>query len=270
MYKSFMTVAFTVIFGLTTVITSASMLTITDMDMHPSDWGVISKFNSVTIAAGQPIANKPSLTVSTSGQLWAAIYKTSPVWNPNLLGEITTIEASADFVINSGITFSPVLVQGNNVYAPPGIPPYFIEPQNFGVPQGLSWNLPISLFGREVGNGPDRPDFAAGAAPIAFAIAARRDPSFGGTYRFGNVQFKITGRLPGDFNGNDTVNAADYVMWRKNDGRQGGYDSWRTNFGRTVPAAGADISSTIPEPTVFTFLVLTAASGIFWRIHASE
>ena len=40
--------------------------------------------------------------------------------------------------------------------------------------------------------------------------------------------------LPGDFNNNGTVDAADYVVWRKTDGTPADYNTWRTNFGQTV------------------------------------
>jgi hypothetical protein len=33
--------------------------------------------------------------------------------------------------------------------------------------------------------------------------------------------------LPGDYDQNGTVDAADYVVWRKVDGTQTGYDTWR-------------------------------------------
>ena len=39
---------------------------------------------------------------------------------------------------------------------------------------------------------------------------------------------------PGDHNGDGTVDAADYVAWRKNDGTQTGYDVWRAHFGETA------------------------------------
>ena len=37
--------------------------------------------------------------------------------------------------------------------------------------------------------------------------------------------------LAGDYNKNGTVDAADYVVWRKNDGPSQGYDTWRAHFG---------------------------------------
>ncbi len=39
--------------------------------------------------------------------------------------------------------------------------------------------------------------------------------------------------LEGDFNNDGTVDAADYVVWRKTDGGTEGYDDWVENFGRT-------------------------------------
>ncbi len=55
--------------------------------------------------------------------------------------------------------------------------------------------------------------------------------------------------LPGDFNGDGSVDAADYVVWRKNNGTQEGYDSWRTNFGRTSGSgSGALADVAVPEP----------------------
>src|SRR5262249_23510179 len=43
--------------------------------------------------------------------------------------------------------------------------------------------------------------------------------------------------VTGDFNGDGVVDAADYVLWRKANGTQDGYNSWRTHFGE-VPSAG--------------------------------
>jgi hypothetical protein len=52
--------------------------------------------------------------------------------------------------------------------------------------------------------------------------------------------------IPGDYNGDGAVNAADYVVWRKTDGSQAGYDTWRTNFGRTS-GSGSTLGA-VPEP----------------------
>jgi hypothetical protein len=78
--------------------------------------------------------------------------------------------------------------------------------------------------------------------------------------------------IPGDFNHDDTVDARDYITWRKTDGSQAGYDLWRTNFGRAagngsadLPAGGAPSPSlgAVPEPAMLV-LVCVAAAVIFF------
>jgi hypothetical protein len=50
---------------------------------------------------------------------------------------------------------------------------------------------------------------------------------------------------PGDFNSDGSVNAADYVVWRKTDGTQQGFNEWRANFGTT---SGSGSLASVPEP----------------------
>ena len=68
--------------------------------------------------------------------------------------------------------------------------------------------------------------------------------------------------LPGDYNGNGTVDAADYVVWRKGLGTtftQSDYDVWRTNFGRSA-GSGTTAAAAIPEPSsLWLFLAGTLA-----------
>jgi predicted dienelactone hydrolase len=82
----------------------------------------------------------------------------------------------------------------------------------------------------------------------------------------------------GDFNQDGTVDAADYVVWRKGLGTtytQADYDVWRANFGR-APSAGWSIGSggalpsaeplpiAVPEPVAWVML-LTGTLTIFSR-----
>jgi hypothetical protein len=55
--------------------------------------------------------------------------------------------------------------------------------------------------------------------------------------------------MPGDYNQDGAVDAADYVVWRKNDGTPAGYDMWRANFGATaaVDAASGAASTRLVE-----------------------
>jgi hypothetical protein len=69
----------------------------------------------------------------------------------------------------------------------------------------------------------------------------------------------IATSLAGDFNGDGKVDAADYVVWRKTDGSQDGYNAWRTNFGRTSGSAAGQVAAAVPEPGA----LLLAAFGLF-------
>jgi hypothetical protein len=65
--------------------------------------------------------------------------------------------------------------------------------------------------------------------------------------------------LPGDFNSDNVVDAADYVVWRKNPsafgGDPAGYNTWRSNFGRTSGSGLAASANPVPEPAGITLCV---------------
>jgi formylglycine-generating enzyme required for sulfatase activity len=71
---------------------------------------------------------------------------------------------------------------------------------------------------------------------------------------------------PGDFNQDGTIDAADYVVWRKGLGRtysQADYDPWRSHFGRTA-ANGSSVnrsatSPAVPEPWGLVLVALSCA-----------
>jgi hypothetical protein len=66
--------------------------------------------------------------------------------------------------------------------------------------------------------------------------------------------------LPGDFNYDGKVDAADYVVWRKTGGNQASYTEWQSNFGHTSSgaASGQALSNggAIPEPASAALLLL--------------
>lgn len=91
--------------------------------------------------------------------------------------------------------------------------------------------------------------------------------------------------IAGDFNGDGTVGAADYVVWRNSEGLSGlvlpadadgdgtvgqaDYDRWRANFGLTAAAVNAARGSTIPEPAAAVLLLLGLSLAPL-RYHAPK
>ena len=74
--------------------------------------------------------------------------------------------------------------------------------------------------------------------------------------------------LMGDYNQNGTVDAADYVLWRKNPGGfpADAYATWRSHFGQP-PGSGAGVSAntTVPEPATLVLLMFAAAGWCLRR-----
>lgn len=72
----------------------------------------------------------------------------------------------------------------------------------------------------------------------------------------GTVHFRlpenISVGLVGDFNHDGTVDAADYVVWRKNNGGPGDYATWRANFGMTSPGGGSGALALAGSPATGT------------------
>jgi hypothetical protein len=63
--------------------------------------------------------------------------------------------------------------------------------------------------------------------------------------------------LPGDYNFDGKVDAADYVVWRKTDGTPAGDNEWRTHFGQTAnDGSGANANAAIPEPSTVALLLI--------------
>ena len=119
----------------------------------------------------------------------------------------------------------------------------------------------------------------AGFVPTGITIYLNKngrfgDPTFAWTVYIDNVR---VGRTPagvlGDYNGNGTVDAADYVLWRNggallNEVADVGtvspadYTEWRARFGNT---SGSGAVAAIPEPTGLCLLLSIAVVAIFPR-----
>lgn len=71
----------------------------------------------------------------------------------------------------------------------------------------------------------------------------------------------VDASLPGDFNDDGRVDAADYTLWRDGLGtmyNQSHYTEWKTHFGQTAGSA-ASATTSVPEPAG----IILALSGLF-------
>jgi hypothetical protein len=96
----------------------------------------------------------------------------------------------------------------------------------------------------------------------------------GGLYSNFVTLTAATATLPGDWNQDGKVDAADYVVWRKDPVGHGevpgGYNTWRANFGNTLSGNGSTVGASVsltsvPEPAVCALLSIAAIFAMFRR-----
>jgi hypothetical protein len=130
-----------------------------------------------------------------------------------------------------------------------------------------------------------QPGFAPGITGRVFTSVPALPTQFGHaeTATFGELAIRtnfVSDGIPGDYNLDDKVDAADYVVWRKGglsaaDGDGDGvfnndpddYDEWREHFGETpsVPGGSNQLTTAVPEPSSFVLLLVTGMLGSFTR-----
>jgi hypothetical protein len=114
--------------------------------------------------------------------------------------------------------------------------------------------------------------FNFNAVGMQFGATGSNAPDFA---VFFNVTVAVF--VPGDFNIDGAVDAADHVAWRKGVGiapTEDNYNLWRTNFGRTSGGGGSGVaigsaSSAVPEPDIIALALLELA-GFFAMTRAAR
>jgi hypothetical protein len=100
---------------------------------------------------------------------------------------------------------------------------------------------------------------------------------------FDGLPFVVAAPLDGDYNNDGAVDAADYVLWRKNnnsgvtlpnDSTPGtdttDYAVWRTHFGQTSGSgSSANTNAAVPEPAVVGMLLFAAAGSCLRKRRAA-
>jgi hypothetical protein len=101
--------------------------------------------------------------------------------------------------------------------------------------------------------------FTFGKAGLAYD---EDDDNTTGVWRWAMAQdVPFVDALPGDFNNDGSVDAADYAVWRKGLGGvfdEEDYIAWRTNFGVTM-GGGSLAGAAVPEPVAIIQLVVAVA-----------
>jgi hypothetical protein len=125
--------------------------------------------------------------------------------------------------------------------------------------------------------------YTGGAQDLEFSFLLMGDEEGEGTP--GVVLYEaFTGGVPGDYNGNGVVDAADYTVWRDNLGNQNftlpnevetpgtvtqeDYTAWKSRFGNSAGSgsgAGASQASAVPEPTTWVLLIVAGLAACWYR-----
>jgi hypothetical protein len=98
------------------------------------------------------------------------------------------------------------------------------------------------------------------------------------------VEFQYLQTTPGDYNFNNTVDAADYAFWRKLNGGSNPFqldnevpnttpgtvtvedrDAWQSRFGNSAPGSGLGGSGSVPEPAAMVLIVSALVGGVLTR-----
>jgi T5SS/PEP-CTERM-associated repeat protein len=147
-----------------------------------------------------------------------------------------------------------------------------------GVAQ-LGGTLNVSLLNSFMPQSGDAFDILTAVGGVSGTFASMVLPALSGNlfwniiYGSNSIELAVaTASLPGDFDANGVVDAADYAVWRKGLGSiytQDNYDVWRANFGQTS-GAGSSLASAksqlaVPEPAASTCLLMALAVTRFWR-----
>jgi hypothetical protein len=79
--------------------------------------------------------------------------------------------------------------------------------------------------------------------------------TFAATQLLNSISLQVVESI-GDFNHDNAVNAADYVVWRKTGGSPDDYNTWRANIGQpTGSGSGAGANAAVPEPATVVLLI---------------
>jgi hypothetical protein len=150
-----------------------------------------------------------------------------------------------------------------------------------GVPVTRGGTLELSFAAEvnladEIGRTIDLFDWTGVTPTGTFTVSSPYTWNLSNLYTTGEVTLTAINALLGDFNHDGTVDAADYVVWRKSDGTQSGHDMWGAHFGaslgvgsgsagRRLGDSAESLSAAIPEPATIALAALALLGLVFDR-----
>lgn len=172
-----------------------------------------------------------------------------------------------------GAPFTPEEVVATTTFRPPFPSAEVFTPLSATLTPG-SYTLVFGtgLFGATgsgaIHNGDDQPDIPPTdlSSFIFWSIPFFGQPPEWRLNLASHMRFVIEAQVvvPGDYNQNGVVDAADYVAWRNSAGSTADYNIWRTHFGETAsdaaPSSAEPLSAAAPEPGLPLLLLV----GSIW------
>jgi hypothetical protein len=177
----------------------------------------------------------------------------------------------------------PITIRDHFAMSIGGILRFIFEADAWDSPISFQPGIPVTLDGTleldfapgvdvqsQVGRAIDLFDWSGVTPTGAFAIHSPHVWDLSHLYTNGEVTLMSVTTLPGDFNNDGTIDAADYVVWRKGLGTtysQADYNAWRANFGRSAAGAAAVADAggnsntlSVPEPLTAALAALSVLS----------
>jgi hypothetical protein len=272
-----------------------SNLTVTNN--YPTSAVIDDDYTGTT--GGIHFANRHDLIFSSDNGSTARAFNTNDSFDVSFdikleAGSISP-RKEAGLIIDQSIGGSQFIVNtdSHEIVVFGGFQPFFSFNNTFGISYnaGETLNMRMIYNGRQAGSGTPgnfqyivKKDGTTYSSPVIDSGAGEGGIAMGSNLElylqgkaadvadfaratFSNIQFGTGNAVPGDYNNNGTVDAADYVDWRKggplaNDPTPGvqpdDYNFWRARFGNPAASGLSLVGGAVPEPTGI-LLVLTAA-----------